>query len=41
MKDWFADVPEKDRDKVKDLYSQAKTFETTLEVLRSWGQVLQ
>lgn len=36
MKEWFIDVPEKDRDRAKDLYSQAKTFEKKLDVLKQW-----
>lgn len=36
MEDWLDDVPEIDREKVKDLYSKAKTFEEKLNVLKEW-----
>lgn len=36
MKNWFDDIPEKDRDKVKDLYSKAKNLEKKTNILREW-----
>jgi hypothetical protein len=36
MYDWIEDVPEKDRDKVRELYNKAKTFEDKVELLKTW-----
>lgn len=36
MEDWFNNIQGKDRDKVKDLYSKAKTLEEKTRVLREW-----
>ena len=33
---WIEDVPEEDREKVKELYGNAKTFKKKLEVLSQW-----
>ncbi len=36
MRDWINDVPETDREKVRGLYEKAKTFEATIDVLKTW-----
>lgn len=36
MRDWIADVPEDDREKVRKQYGKAKTFEKKISILRTW-----
>jgi len=38
MADWFDDVEEKDRDKVKKLYTEAKNESEKINVLKDWHQ---
>jgi len=36
MKNWLDEIPENDREKVKELYAKAKTFKKRLEVISEW-----